>query len=228
MSNFEFWVKKIICLQIFFGAVACSLYAQADEELSSPPVFKEALSPDAYTFSIKLPPDTDCTAQVKFIGGEKSTNVEESTLDVMKLERLIRSGLSSSIEIKKEGAKMTFYFVNGWCAYEHPKKGLNIRRNLSGFSLSNLAIYHFPELQWATPETRQSDPVKKEGIPQVHIYKDGVFLLEVDADSGYPLRYSDGQMKWTYSYKKSSSPIVMPENIKAALSNSLNSSQRAQ
>jgi len=234
MIKFQKFVFRLDYGVYCFLCVSLPLIVAQDEKtLPPPPVFQEALPPSSYKFAMKLPPDTDCSVRVKVDGSatdsaekSKSESAENasgsSQLYSMKLERMVRKGISSATETIPGSPEITFYFVRGWCAYDSPKKGINVRHYLPGHAISNLATYDFPELTWAIPETRQVDPVIKEGAPKVHLYKDGSLSLVVDAVSGYPLRYNDGQLEWTYSYKVSSSPIVIPEQLRKALDHALN------
>jgi hypothetical protein len=106
-------------------------------------------------------------------------------------------------------------------AYDSPTQGINIVNQLEGHDTSKLAVYSFPELVWAVPKTRQPDPEVKAGQPSIHLYKladrdNGKVALVVDAASGYPLRYVGDAVEWTYTYKTSDAPIIMPEKLQAA------------
>jgi len=235
MSKFS--ILKIITWGV--GLLLCLSLAKAQTNEAEeqepahrrPPASKEPLSPESYSFAIKLPPDTDCSVRLKQGSGkpkegEGSEASPDATAPFLKLERFIRRGISCSKEIKPDGTEAAFYFIGGWCAWDSPKKGLNVRHYISGHALSNLALYHFPELEWAVPETRQVDPIPKEGERKIHVYKDGSNVLIVDATSNFPLSFTDGQMEWKYSYTMSAAPISMPDNVRKALDEILKARSR--
>lgn len=231
--------------KFILGVLSCSFLcitvsiAQSQDSKSPPsppPPSKVSLAPETYTFSIRLPSGTDCSVSVKSEWsiaekGERASSgnsitSSEPDLSAKKFERSIRKDISSSKEIKSDGTESIFYFIHGWCAYDSPQKGINMRHFLPGHIFSNLGVYHFPELTWATPETRQADPPVKEGSPKLHLYKDDSQTLEVDAHTGYPMRYSDGQTQWSYSYKASTIPIVLPEKLQQAVDRVFDANQR--
>lgn len=214
-------------LPIFFSLLlifsAAPTISKAQDEPAPPPPPVEMLPPEAYTFAMKLPPGTDCSvavkpmgSEVKSKGGDKKDVKSDSGPTAMKIERLFRKGLSLSKEIRPDGKETDFYSINGLCAYDSPQKGINVRPNLPGHELSNLNTYSFPELQWAVPETQDAGAQAKPGNPPVKIYgiSQEQLTLEVDPSTGLPQRFTDGQMEWTYSYKQSTAPIVMPENLR--------------
>jgi len=185
-----------------------------------------ALPAKSYTFAMLLPPGTDCSVRMKLKGRngddkDSGSNAENSSptekLYALRIERLFRDGISASKQMNADKSESSYYFLKGWCAYDTPTLGINIRRYFEDRQLCDLSRYHFPELVWAIPETRQPDPKVEEGQPAIHIYKDGDTVLVTDAVSGYPMRYSDGNSQWTYSYKSSSTPIVLPEKLQQAL-----------
>jgi len=214
---------KLLSILIYCGA-AVGTMAQ-DESISPPTASVEALPPESYTFAMKLPLGTDCSVTVKpkgsepkSKGGDKKGGTSDSGPTAMKIERIFRKGLSLSKEIRPDGTETDFYSINGMCAYDSPKKGLNVRRDLPGHEISNLNTYAFPELQWAVPETQDTGAQIKPGNPPVKIYgiSEEHRSLEVDPSTGLPQRYTEGQMEWTYSYKQATAPIVMPENLRKA------------
>lgn len=174
---------------------------------------------DDYTFQILLKPGVDLTVQIRDLpktGAENATSVSQNSTTT--LQRSIRSNIICVIEnVGEKGKESIFYYTGGWCAYDDPRRGLNVRRpNMEGL-LFPMEFYHFPELLWAEPNTRQPDPIVSEGAPKIHLYKDGVRTLEVNAITGLPLRYNDGDQEWIYSYKENSTPIVVPDKLAVAL-----------
>ena len=84
---------------------------------------------------------------------------------------------------------------------------------------SLMDYYSFPELMWAEPSTQQVDPEVKEGEPKIHLFQtpDKSMTLEVDAQTGFPLRFKKYGERWTYSYKADATPIVIPEKLRPYL-----------
>jgi len=218
------WLKFspvfIFSLLVFLFSNPAVIQAQGEEVELPPTPHKESLPPESYNFAMKLPLGTDCSIRIAKKGGKTGAGNQKSDSDIpMKLERSFRKGISSSKEITSTGKDMTFYFVSGLCAYDSPTQGANVVRRLAGHDNSNLATYDFPELTWAAPELRQSKIEVENGKPAVRVYKlpDENLVLEVDASSGFPLRFIEGEMEWTYAYTTSSSPIVLPESLKKPL-----------
>ncbi len=183
--------------------------------------------PQSYPFAMRLPPDTDCTAQIRtHVDASASkaqpapspaTPAQSVAPSAIRFERAIRKEIAASTQFNSDGTSLTNYFVGGWCAFDSPKKGLNVRRRLPGSMLTNIAVYHFPELDWALPETRQVDPPPKAGARKMRFFKDGEMTLEADDATGFPMRFSDGRSDWTYTYQTSAVPIEIPENIQKAI-----------
>jgi len=216
----------ILFLPLFFFGSFAATPAQQEEEFHLPPSRTVMLPPESYSFAMNLPPGTDCSVRMKLKGSKEENkgsgtvggkNTKEESMYALHIERMFRDGICLSKQLKSDKSDVSYYFLKGWCAYDTPSLGLNVRRHLEESQLCDLSIYHFPELVWAVPETRQPDPEVPEGQPAVHEYKDGDAVLVTDAVSGYPVRYSDGNSQWTYSYKSSNSPIVLPEKLQQAL-----------
>lgn len=206
---------------LLLSLCALSTVTQAqDEEVELPPTpHKESLPPESYNFAMKLPLGTDCSIRITKKGGKSGENGKSDSNLPMKLERSFRNGISASKEITSKGGDLTFYFVEGLCAYDSPTQGANVVRRLEGHDNSNLAIYDFPELTWASPELRQARIEVENGKPAVRVYKLPAenLTLEVDASSGFPVRFSEGGVEWTYAYKTSDSPILLPESLQKPL-----------
>lgn len=198
--------------------------AAQEESPRAPSRRKVTLPPKAYTFAMRLPPGTDCSVRMKLKGREKQgsnseagTNTPEETAYSLRIERIFRNGIYASVQLNPDKSEASYYFLKGWCAYDTPSMGMNVRRYFEDSTINDISTYHFPELVWAVPETRQPDPKVEEGQPAIHLYKDGDTVLVTDAVSGYPLRYSDGNSQWTYTYKASTTPLVMPEKLQREL-----------
>lgn len=212
-------------------AMLQNLSAQESEEQQGPSA-PNTLAPGAYTFQMVLRPGVDVTARVnrlpekgdaenkKSKGNEAVDNGAPPTEEQsgMMIRRLIRSGMVCVREKTAESGKESVHYYTGrWCVFDDPRKGLNVRQTSIEGLFFPAGTYHFPELLWAEPKTRQTDPQVKEGVPPIQLYKDGSETLVVDAATGRPLRYNDGQMEWKYSYKEDSTPIDLPEKIATAL-----------
>lgn len=227
-----------VCL--LFGACPLSSYGQnektpvQEEETYHPPTRRAVtLPPKSYTFSMLLPPGTDCSVRMKLKGRKeenKSSGAEQTTpeesLYALRIERMFRDGICVSKQLKPDKSEAAYYFLKGWIAYDTPTLGLNVRRFFEDSQLCDLSNYHFPELVWAVPETRQPDPKVEDGQPAIHVYKDGDTVLVTDATSGFPLRYTDGNSQWTYSYKTSNTPVVLPVKLQQALDRIIAKSSR--
>ena len=212
---------KLAFLLMFCGGASIAL---AQDDVPPPPPV-EMLPPESYSFAMKLPDGTNCSAIIKPVKSDnqnkrdaKNDPSTASGQNSMKVERVFRKGIASSTEVRPDGAKETYYFVGGMCAYDNPTEGVNVLRFLSGHPASNVGSYHFPELAWAIPDTHQVEGRVVNG-KQLNVFKvpDENLILEVDAGSGRPVRFTDGQMEWTYSYEQSLSPIVLPDTLKKAL-----------
>ncbi len=197
------------------------MLAQEDDVGPTPEPVQKSMPPEAYTFAMKLSPGTDCVLQGKPIkknpeaGGGQSG--EDAATATMTVERFIRKKISLSKETAAGDTGESFYFVGGMCAYESPRKGVNVRRAPSGHDLSDLSVYHFPELAWAVPETRIENLNHREAAMEVYRIANENRRLEVDPHTKYPLRFRDGDVEWTYTYKDSDSPVVLPETLRNAL-----------
>lgn len=196
------------------------LYSQ-ETEIQQGPGSKIPV-PGAYTFQMLLKPDVDLTVRVKSRlkkrGAKEENTASVSPDTITTIQRDIRPDIVRVIQDTGEkGKECTFYYTGGWCAYDDPLRGLNVRHpNMEGL-LFPMDFYHFPELLWAEPRTRQPDPTVKEGAPKIQLYKDGQQTLEVDAGTGRPLRFLDAEKEWNYSYKEDPAPIPIPEKLAAAL-----------
>ena len=181
------------------------------------------LAPKAYTFQMLLKPGVDVTVRIKNLAKKENTGGENrsatSPSAAMTFRRDIREGLVCVVQDSNAAVKEPVrYYVGGWCAYDDPRRGLNMARtSFESFSFP-METYHFPELLWAKPNTRQPDPAVKEGAPKINLYKAGDQTLEVDAASGYPVHFLDGDRAWTYSYTPDTTPIVVPGKLVEALS----------
>lgn len=212
-------------------AFASSAFSSEDK-LSNQSSGSSAIPPSAFTFQMQLPPGIDVTERIRAIPKKKehqkteqateednATAVGEAPIrpdDIVQLD--IRPGIVRVDERSSgQSKKSPRYYVNGWCAYDDELKGLNVRRARLEGLIFPMNDYHFPELLWAEPKTRQIDPPVKKGEKPMHLYKDGDSILEVDAATGRPVRYQDGESEWTYLYKENSAPIVIPEKIATAL-----------
>jgi len=190
------------------------------------------LPASAYTFQMVLKPDVDLTVKTKVLAkkrensgsatgaveGSEKNNTQDSQVPAMMIQRDVRQGVvrvtQESADAKQKSVK---YYVGDWCAFDDPRRGLNVQRpSMDGFFFP-MNTYHFPELLWAGPKTRQIDPPVEEGKPAIQLYKDGVQILEVDVATGRPLRYIDGSSEWKYSYQEDSTPIVIPEKLMLGL-----------
>lgn len=223
LSSFHFGLLLILCAMVEIA------HAQDSDAFYQPPASNVSLPPESYTFTMKLPNGTDCSVNVKpqnvkiesKAKARSKRDAEQATPTMMMVERSFRKGISSSTETVSGSLGITFYFVAGMCGYESAREGVNVRRFLAGHVSSNVAIYHFPELTWAVPETRQPNPEVRSGESPRHLYSiaDHNLSLEVDAITGRPVRFTDGQSEFTYEYKESASPIRLPEKIRAAMHN---------
>lgn len=236
--NRIFHMKKYLFLGFLSGCLALSwpsecVHAQTGSMTKENSDGAHVLSSDAYTFKMLLTPGVDVSVHVSTLPKKEKGNPSENTPNsggvseiAATIGRDFREGVTRVSE--KEiggGTEIVRYYMNSWCAYDDPRKGTNVRRtNMDGlfFPINN---YHFPELLWAEPKTRQPDPKVKEGSPQINLYADKNNVLEVDASSGRPLRYSDGHMQWTYSYKEDQTPIIIPQKLLTALQRALSSKQ---
>jgi len=179
------------------------------------------LAPEAYTFQIVLKPGVDTAIQVKSLPkkeDKKDGGAAPPMPAVTKIiRRDIRPGLVRVSESFGGGKETVRYYVDGWCVYDDPRRGLNVRAQSIEGSIFPMSSYHFPELLWADPKTLQPDPIVKEGAPKIQLYALGKLVLEVDAVSKRPMRFQDGENEWTYSYKENTTPIVIPAQLEAAL-----------
>jgi len=211
----------IICL--FLGL----LHGLAQEKDENMGLRERDPSPDKYTFSMKLPPGTDCLASKK-VAKPKGDSADSPPPDLgsMRLrpvayERSFREGICQVREIYSDGSDTSFYFAGGLCVFDDARKGINVRHQEEGRKYSEMDTYHFPELLWARPGTRLPEPKPKEGEPppSIRIYqsRDEGLRLEVDAKTGRPLHFKRFSEEWTYSYKESTTPIVVPEKLMNAL-----------
>lgn len=163
-----------------------------------------------YTFQMFPNPNFDITVKIRVLPkGDDERNIDSASQSVL-IQREIRPNV---VLVKQNpdsnGKESICYYINGWCALS------DSHYELTTFQLG--FDYCFPELTWAEPNTRQSDPPVRQGKPQIHLYKEGMNILEVDANSGHPLRYNDGQQEWLYTYKEDSTPIVIPEKFATRL-----------
>jgi hypothetical protein len=224
----------IACIALLAGSLGLVAQEEANEEFLPPLAPTISIPPESYTFMMKVPPGTDCSVRMRLTGRkpdrpaaagageeEQLPADADSDLDLLRIHRKFRTGITASQHVGTDRSETSYYFVKGWCAFDSPQLGLNVRRYLEGNELADLSVYHFPELLWAVPATRQPDPPVAEGKPAIHIYTDGGAILEVDAASGLPLRFTDGTTEWRYSYRQSSDPIAVPEQIRKALATAL-------
>jgi len=218
----------LIMLLLVLDIVPTNLAAQEEDGVDQGPSTLNNLASGAYTFQMLLKPGVDLTVHIKNIaqkktqkevlndGGNPENAAPDSPPVATIIQRDIRPALVRVVS-QADKNKSVRYYTGGWCAFDDARKGLNVRRvGINGLFFP-MGLYHFPELLWAEPKTRQPDPEVKDGEPKIKLYKEGDSTLEVDAASGLPLRYIDGETVWTYSYKEDASPIVIPEKLKAAL-----------
>lgn len=199
----------------------CGIVHASDED-PGPLSVPEALSLEAYTFAMHLPSGTDCTVLIKSgttsnkkASGDKVSDPFQMKRNPVRIDRFFRPQLCMVREVYSDNSDAFFFFTGGFCAFDDPKKGINVRAQEEGRKYSEMDTYHFPELLWAGPELRsdnKSDPTK-------HVYEaPGTQLkLEVDALTKRPIRFSNNGKIWTYSYQSSSSPIAIPEKLSEAL-----------
>jgi len=215
-----FW-SGILWGSLLFSGAGPKLLAQ-DRENIQQVVEQAILAPEKYTFQMLLKPGTDLSVQIKSLpakGNNEADSLPSPLSADTLIERDIRQGIIRVVQNSgaAAGGESVRYFAGGWCAYDDPRRGVNIRRpNIEGL-IFPMGAYHFPELLWAEPSTRQPDPMVKEGEPKIHLYQEADRFLEVDAASGLPRRFSDGTQEWTYSYRENASPLVVPEKLQAAL-----------
>jgi len=232
MNKSFYWqhgVTASVLSILFVGFAPLCIHAQDTENPSRRHPPGKKMAPKAYTFAMTLSPGTDCFVRTNLMKKDKndvSNDLDSPLVYGKQIERMFRKDISCSKEILPDGTEETYYFVGGMCAYDTAAEGVNVLRYLEGHTSSNIASYHFPELAWAFPETRQVDPIPKDGQPKIHLYMDENFVLEVDADSNLPKRFSDGFMEWVYSYKPSSNPIILPEKLQKAVDRVFNTRSR--
>jgi len=193
------------------------------------------IAPTAYSFAMQLPPGTDVTIRIKpkqadssdVKGTANTPQFARSSEGDLVIERSIRSNVIRETKAADGKAPPTVrYYAGEWCAFDDPRKGLNVYRagvDNEGFPPG---LYQFPELIWAEPNKRKQDPVVKEGSPKIAIYKDGEDILEVDALTRRPLRYIEGSREWLYSYKENLTPIVLPEKLASTLQHVLSKQKK--
>jgi len=211
------WREGVILLGalVFLGI---SEGSRAQDPIQQGPGSKIPI-PDDYTFQMLLKPNVDLFIQVKNLPKKGQADAVHPLPPTIKaIRRDIRLNLVRVSENSGDGKQDSVrYYVGGWCAFDDPRKGLNVcRQNIEG-SIFPMDFYHFPELIWATPKTRQPDPVVKEGEPAIQLYKVGNRTLVVDVISKRPLRFTDSENEWAYSYKEDPAPIVLPEKLEIAM-----------
>ncbi len=221
------FVKKCRQWGVIAGLVLASfsmfqnLSAQEESPVQPGPGSK-TLAAGTYTFQMLLKPEVDVTAKIKIVSKTENKNGEgdgaASPPVTVAIQRDIRPGIIRVSQASGDAGKESVrFYVGGWCVADDPRRGLNVRRpNIEGLVFP-MDFYHFPELLWAEPQTRQPDPMVKEGEPKIHLYREADRFLEVDAASGLPRRFSDGTLEWTYSYRENATPLVVPEKLQAAL-----------
>lgn len=183
-------------------------------------------APSAYSFLMQLPPGVDVSVRVIDKSKEEKEKKSQGSAPppvVLKMERAVRKGI---VRVQKEdtGVKMPeLYFVRGFCAFDDARLGINIRKSGWGDLYQPQDIYHFPELTWAEPKTRRVNPNIPKEEEKIEIYQQSPFTLEVDAATHRPLRFRTGMSEeWTYSYKESSTPLVLPKSLEERLGRLLN------
>jgi len=195
------------------------LRLEAQEEGAYEKMASNKPAPESFDFLMKLKNDADVTVQIQPISKKSQKNRGDKSVSgtPRTIQREVRNPVVRVTENSPEGSTVRYYAGN-WCAGEDPRRGVTlVQTSFDGVALP-LASYHFPELIWATPQTRKPSPELASSGKKVIVYVAGDSTLEVDAVFGRPLRFVDGVQEWKYSYKDTPAPIVIPEKIREALS----------
>lgn len=183
--------------------------------------FSEATQVERYEFPMRLPVNTDVRVAVRKLQSapaEGSPQKPQSDTDIQQeqIVRRIRAQLVEEQRTDPDGLVKTRYFFKGWCAFDDPRKGINVVR--TGLDRGNdpLDRYHFPELLWAWPETRTLGDDSASQPTPLPTYKDSNRILEINAETGYPNRFSDGTREYIYSYSQSNQAIRLPPQLEEA------------
>jgi hypothetical protein len=185
--------------------------------------FSDAITPEAYTFRMKLPAGTNVRINIRKTGKTtEQASIDQSmsgmpdTPDKMRIERDVREHVVRERKISM-GKDVTRFYMLGYCAFDDPRMGLNVRRTSVESTYQPLNDYNFPELYWAWPDTRRPDPAAKDGKKPLRIYKNATNTLEVDGETGLPMRFIEGSREHRYTYTQNNEPIRLPQKIQVGL-----------
>jgi hypothetical protein len=173
------------------------------------------LAPGAYSFQMRLPPGVDVSVRVR---GKEGDDDPSKPLKGVKIQRDIGKNIVRVQQQSGETKMSDRYYVPGWCAFDDPRMGINVRRTGFDGIFEPLGTYHFPELIWAEPKTLRIEPKARDGEKKNEIYQRGDQVLEVDAITHRPIKFRDGKTEeWTYSYKESPVAIALPTSLEGPL-----------
>lgn len=190
--------------------------------------FSEATAPENYDFLMRVPAGTNIRVRVRPTAAVEEAMqsgnpdaVIDRVPETQRIERQVRSNIVRERIRGANGEEDEKFYLLDWCAYDHPQRGINIRRTTLEGGHEPVNHYHFPELFWAWPDTRKADPEVPEGEVTVHLYEKGARKLEVDGETGLPIRFVDRTREYRYSYSKSGDPVRMPQKLAEAVKRTL-------
>lgn len=225
--------RSVIFMAVFAGSLIACYGREVGEVELPPPEMTPRQSSGEYNFKMMLSKGMGYSLlerQLPNLSDDPSSQSKVQQKSPVKLEPpktsrevIIGSKIVLVREFDQGGKPQDYFFGEGWCAYDDPVRGRNVRNFLAGRPFSEIYVRHFPELSWATKETQQPDPPVKEGVPVLHIYALEDMRLEVDARTGLPIRFLTPDVEYTYRYSDSLKSIVMPGQLSAIVDRLLKS-----